>query len=121
MENSSVFKKKYTLEQRKGDVEAMLKKHPDRIPVIVEINLDSNSTNKISLSNNKFLVPNDLTVSKFLFVLRKKIQITSEMGIFLFVNNILPNTADTMGALYENHKDEDGYLYAVLSAENTFG
>jgi len=27
----------------------------------------------------------------------------------------------TMGELYEQHKDEDGFLYIAYSGENTFG
>ena len=27
----------------------------------------------------------------------------------------------TMGAIYEEHKDEDGFLYIAYSGENTFG
>lgn len=26
-----------------------------------------------------------------------------------------------LGALYEEHKDEDGFLYVAYSGENTFG
>ena len=26
-----------------------------------------------------------------------------------------------MGAIYEEHKDEDGFLYIAYSGENTFG
>ena len=29
--------------------------------------------------------------------------------------------SSTMGAIYEEHKDEDGFLYIAYSGENTFG
>lgn len=30
-------------------------------------------------------------------------------------------SSSTMGAIYEEHKDEDGFLYIAYSGENTFG
>jgi len=30
-------------------------------------------------------------------------------------------TAALMSAIYEEHKDEDGFLYMTYSGENTFG
>jgi GABA(A) receptor-associated protein len=36
--------------------------------------------------------------------------------------DLLPNfTAALMSAIYEEHKDEDGFLYMTYSGENTFG
>jgi len=29
--------------------------------------------------------------------------------------------SSTMGSIYEEHKDEDGFLYIAYSGENTFG
>jgi len=37
------------------------------------------------------------------------------------VNNALPPTASLMSTIYEENKDEDGFLYVQYSGENTFG
>lgn len=37
----------------------------------------------------------------------------SNSAVFIF--------SSTMGAIYEEHKDEDGFLYIAYSGENTFG
>lgn len=37
------------------------------------------------------------------------------------MNDILPPTAALMSTIYEEHKDEDGFLYVLYSGENTFG
>ncbi|KVI09408.1 Autophagy protein Atg8 ubiquitin-like protein [Cynara cardunculus var. scolymus] len=34
---------------------------------------------------------------------------------------MLPPTAALMSAIYEENKDEDGFLYMSYSGENTFG
>jgi len=48
-------------------------------------------------------------------------QLSPEKAIFLFVNNVLPPTAELMSRIYKDYKDEDGFLYITYSGENTFG
>jgi GABA(A) receptor-associated protein len=110
----------------------------------------------------RYLVPADLTVGQFVYVIRKRIKLSSEKAIFIFVKNVLPPTgtskvsetfelcsiiscciwsvllalcmlslllipsfvwlaAAMMSSIYEEHKDEDGFLYFTYSGENTFG
>ncbi|KAI3904802.1 hypothetical protein MKW92_004938, partial [Papaver armeniacum] len=68
----------------------------------------------------EYIVPSDLTVGKFVYVVRKRIKLSAEKAIFIFVKNILPPTAAMMSAIYEENKDEDGFLYMTYSGENTF-
>jgi len=63
----------------------------------------------------------DLTVGQFVYVIRKRIAIPSEKAIFIFVNNTLPPTAALMSAVYDQHHDDDGFMYMMYSGENTFG
>lgn len=69
----------------------------------------------------RYLVPADLSVGQFVYVVRKRIKLSAEKAIFVFIENTLPPTAALMSALYEEHKDEDGFLYMTYSGENTFG
>ena len=48
-------------------------------------------------------------------------QLPPKTAMFLFVNGSVPPTAMLFSNLYENKKDEDGFLYIVYSGENTFG
>lgn len=41
---------------------------------------------------NRYLVPADLTVGQFVYVVRKRIKLSAEKAIFIFVKNILPPT-----------------------------
>ncbi|KAG7812086.1 hypothetical protein KL921_001318 [Ogataea angusta] len=90
----------------------------DRIPVICEKVEESDIP---EIDKRKYLVPSDLTVGQFVYVIRKRIQLPSEKAIFIFVNDILPPTASLMSTIYEQYKDEDGFLYILYSGENTFG
>jgi hypothetical protein len=110
----------------------------------------------------RYLVPADLTIGQFVYVIRKHIKLSSEKAIFIFVKNVLPPTctskvskrfelcsvisyciwsvllalcmffllltpsfvwlaAAMMSSIYEEHKDEDGFLYFTYSGENTHG
>ncbi|PWA41764.1 Zinc finger, FYVE/PHD-type [Artemisia annua] len=67
------------------------------------------------IDKKKYLVPADLTVRQFVYVVRKRIKLSAEKAIFIFVKNILPPTAAMMSAIYEENKDEDGFLYMTYS------
>lgn len=74
-----------------------------------------------SIDKKKYLVPDDLTVGQFSYVIRKRIQVNPEQALFIFVKNVLPANAALMSDVYSDHKDDDGFLYMTYSGENTFG
>jgi GABA(A) receptor-associated protein len=53
------------------------------------------------LDKKKYLVPSDLTVGQFYFLIRKRIHLRPEDALFFFVNNVIPPTSATMGSLYQ--------------------
>lgn len=116
--NKFEFQKKHSFEDRIAESKKIRDKYPDRVPVIVEPAQQS-TLNKID--KTKFLVPEDLTVGKFLTVIRKRIQLSSEQALFIFVDNILPCTSQNLGSIYHKHKSKDNFLYLLYTDENTFG
>lgn len=114
----SQFKDDHSLEHRKEESARIRAKFSDRIPVICERVEDSDIPN---IDKRKYLVPSDLTVGQFVYVIRRRIHLPSEKAIFIFVKDILPPTAALMSTIYDQYKDEDGFLYVVYSGENTFG
>ncbi|SGY39823.1 BQ5605_C003g02282 [Microbotryum silenes-dioicae] len=138
----SKFKDEHVFEKRKAEAERIRQKYPDRIPVICE---KADKTDIPAIDKKKYLVPADLTVGQvslvptarhqrkrtptehpyshqqFVYVIRKRIKLQPEKAIFIFVDEILPPTAALMSSIYEEHKDEDGFLYVTYSGENTFG
>lgn len=52
-------------------------------------------TDAPDIDKKKYLVPNDITVGKFVFEIRKHMTLPPEKAIFLFVNNTLPPTGNT--------------------------
>ncbi|KAG5561342.1 hypothetical protein RHGRI_004390 [Rhododendron griersonianum] len=114
----SSFKLEHTLERRKAESGRIREKYADRIPVIVE---KAERSDIPDIDKKKYLVPADLTVGQFVYVVRKRINLSAEKAIFVFVKNTLPPTAALMSAIYKENKDEDGFLYMTYSGENTFG
>ncbi|KAG6477051.1 hypothetical protein ZIOFF_066301 [Zingiber officinale] len=106
------------IEWRQAEAVRIREKYPDRIPVIVE---KADRSDIADIDKKKYLVPADLTVGQFVYVVRKRIKLSAEKAIFIFVKNTLPPTASMISAVYEEHKDEDGFLYMTYSGENTFG
>ncbi|KAL0443362.1 UNVERIFIED_CONTAM: Autophagy-related protein 8C-like [Sesamum latifolium] len=105
-------------ERRQAEAARIREKYPDRIPVIVE---KAERSDIPDIDKKKYLVPADLTVGQFVYVVRKRIKLSAEKAIFIFVKNVLPPTAAMMSAIYDENKDEDGFLYMTYSGENTFG
>eukprot|EP01065_Artemidia_motanka_P032310 TRINITY_DN39324_c0_g1_i1.p1 TRINITY_DN39324_c0_g1~~TRINITY_DN39324_c0_g1_i1.p1 ORF type:complete len:131 (+),score=56.14 TRINITY_DN39324_c0_g1_i1:68-460(+) len=112
------FKAEKSADVRRGEAERVTKKYPDRIPVICE---KQEGSDVPDIDKTKYLVPSDLNVGQFVYVVRKRIKLAPEKALFIFVNNILPPTAALMQALYTEHKDDDGFLYIKYSGESTFG
>uniref|UniRef100_A0A1J3D664 Autophagy-related protein n=1 Tax=Noccaea caerulescens TaxID=107243 RepID=A0A1J3D664_NOCCA len=116
--NKSSFKQDHDSEKRKAEALRIREKYPDRVPVIVEKAEQSDVPN---IDKKKYLVPADLTVGQFVYVIRKRVQLSAEKAIFIFVDNVLPPAGAMMSSIYDEKKDEDGFLYVTYSGENTFG
>ncbi|KAF7285907.1 GABA type A receptor-associated protein autophagy-related 8a [Rhynchophorus ferrugineus] len=112
------YKEEQPFEKRKSEGLKIREKHADRVPVIIE------KAPKAKIGNvdkNKYLVPSDLTLGQFYFLIRKRIHLRPEDALFFFVNNVIPPTSATMGSLYEEHHEEDAFLYIAYSDENVYG
>ena len=109
--------KEFPFDKRLAESTRIISKFPDRIPIIVE----RGNTNIQDIDKNKYLVPKDLTVGQFMYVIRKRIKLNPDEAFYLFINNTIPATAQLMNIEYENKKDEDGFLYVTYAGESTFG
>jgi len=112
------FKQKHSFESRKEESRRILKKYPDRIPVIIL----RGSKEVPEIDRQKYLVPNDLAISGLMYVVRKRINLTPEKSLYFFINDsVMPATATLVAAMYDEYKDKDGFLYITYCGETTFG
>jgi len=116
------FKKEQSFEQRLEASEKILARYPDRVQVLVFTDSKWNRETLPPLDKNKYLVPKDLTVGQFVYVIRKRIKLAPEKAMFIFTSdNVLPPTSALMSKVYEDHKESCGYLVMNLAGESTFG
>ena len=92
--------------------------YPDRIPVICQ---RSNHSKLSILGKRKYLVPKDLSATQFLFIIRRRLNLPTEKGLFLFIGNVMASSSNTIQELYDLYKNEDGFLYMTYNEENVFG
>ena len=112
------YKEIHPFERRKAEGEVIKKKYPERVPVIVE---KSSKARVAQIDKTKYLVPSDLTVGQFYYLIRRRVNLRPEDALFFFVNNVIPPTSATMRQLYEEHHEEDHFLYIAYSDESVYG
>lgn len=111
------YKNTYTLEKRQDEALRIKKKYPNRVPIICE----RYTVGDPEIDRKKYLVPDDLSISNFIYVIRKRIKLKPENALYLFVNGKILNGTGLLAQIYEKNKDNDGFLYIKYTLENTFG
>ena len=96
--------------------ENLLQKHPDRVPVCVNVGTG------LYLDRHKYLVPRTMTVGEFSVIIRKRMnKLKPYEAIFLFVGNTLPPQPSTFSELHRQHAENNMLLKLEYRKENTFG
>ena len=120
------YKDKFSLSARISESNRILSKHPEHVPVIVEVM----NTKKFTIDKNKFLVPRNVSAGHLLTSVRKQIKCNSNEAIFMFANDKMICSTMLMGELYEQylkenengeHYNSDMFYYVCVQSENTFG
>ena len=107
-----------SFEDRKKESTTVIAKYPDRVPTIICVNDNLNASD---FSKIKYLIPLDLTVGQFLYVIRRRCKLNPcEAMILSIKDNILP-TSVVINDIKNQYIDEDGFLYFNVAGENTFG
>jgi len=116
------YQKKFSFHQRTTEASRILEKYPERVPIICEKSKTCSDKTIGDLDKRKYLVPKDLKLADFMYVIRKRMKLSPEKSIFLFIgDNILAPCSALLGVLYDRHKDKDGFLYVIYNGESTFG
>lgn len=114
--NVCAYKERYSLEERTNKSNELLLKYPDRIPIICY-----SSPELPELKRSKFLVNEEMNYTNLLFSVRKNIDLNEGQALYIFIGDRLLSTNLMIKEAYERYKDDDGFLYAYVCSENTFG
>lgn len=113
------FKSEFTFEERKKESQRIKSRFGDRVPIVCQ---RSNTSRDIPIiDKKKYLVPFELTLGQFLYVIRKRIKLSPSKALFIFINDKILPVSSQMYNIYDEHKDEDGFLYITYATEETFG
>ena len=101
-------------------------KYPDKVPVVVK--KDKSSKKLKDVGTIKYLVQDHITVGQFIYILRKRIELSPEEALYLYANIDKSKTQyvlsgnDEMITIYNNYKNEkDCILHLIYAGENVFG
>lgn len=112
------FKRTHTFENRIDESTRMLKKYPQRVPIILE---EDPLTSPPPIDKHKYLVPRDATMGQFLLTIRKRMKLHEAVALFLVVSGDLLPMSHLAGSVYDAKVANDGFLYCVYSTETSFG
>lgn len=105
---------------RKDEASVIRSEFPGKIPVVVERWCKEH--NLPYTSRMKFLVPQEITMSQFLHIVRNRLSISSTMSLYLLVNNTtLVSLSKTLAEVYRENHDDDGFLYVTYASQEVFG
>ena len=108
------------VEERRQNCAKIRAQFPDKIPIICEKDPKSSIRD---IDKTKYLVPSDLTVSQFSFMIRKRIEMKQEEAFYLLVDGKNSISGDqNLSDIYERYADKgDGFLYIAYASELTWG
>jgi GABA(A) receptor-associated protein len=116
---NNIYKHEHSIYERVNESNYILTKYPDKIPIICEkANKNYNIPN---IDKKKYLVPYNLTIGQFLYIIRKRIKISSTIALFLYINGTIPSSSESLYTIYNKYRNLDGFLYILYGEENTFG
>lgn len=95
--------------------ENLKRQYPGTVPVIIKTTLE--------LNNYKYLAKNSMTVAALTLDIRGRNPkiITPTVSLHILHNDTVLLPTATLGDLHTKYKDRDGFLYLIITQENTFG
>ncbi|XP_018606368.1 microtubule-associated protein 1 light chain 3 gamma [Scleropages formosus] len=114
------FKQRKSFATRRQEVAGIRFKFPTKIPVIIE--RYPREKYLPPLDKTKFLVPQELSMSQFVAIIRNRMSLLPSQAFYLLIDNHgLANMSLTIAQVYKEHRDDDGFLYMTYASQEMFG
>ena len=111
--------KSVSLEKGIKETKNIIKKIPEKIPVILE---KASNDIKKGIKTTIYYIDKGVKLPSFISQLQKKLNLNSEDALFLLVkwkNALVGN--QTFQEIYDKYKDKDGFLYITYACELVWG
>ncbi|MCQ2821148.1 MAG: hypothetical protein MJ252_28140 [archaeon] len=114
------YKNEHTLEERQAECQRIKNLYKDRLPVICE---KAPTSRLREAKKTKYLVPEDMPVVQFHFLIRKGISLSEECALFFLIDGKHNLTGtQSMKEVYDTYKDkDDGFLYIFYADQLIWG
>jgi microtubule-associated protein 1 light chain len=74
------------------------------------------------LDRNKFLVPQELTMSQFVTIIRNRMELNENQAFYLLIDDKgIASMSMTLAEIYDKKKSNDGFLYMSYASQEMFG
>ena len=93
------------------------RKYPNRVPVLVV----RHKSCAHELDKCKYLVPINMKLMQFSWVLRRRMKLEQSEAMFLYSGSKVLGADATLMQIYNKHADDDGFLRCMYATENAFG
>ncbi len=115
------FREAFSFEERKTHSSDIKVKYPDRIPIVMQRSVNDRILG--DMDKIKYLVPGDITITEFMAILRRRLNVNSTVAIYLYNpdNKVILSGTNSINELYTKYGNEDGFLYIEYCGEATFG
>ncbi len=115
------FREMFSFEERKTHSSDIKVKYPDRIPIVMQRSVNDRILG--DMDKIKYLVPGDITITEFMAILRRRLNVNSTVAIYLYNpdNKVILSGTNSINELYTKYGNEDGFLYIEYCGEATFG
>merc|ERR1712150_54010 len=114
------FKERRPADVRAEEASNIRQRFPSKVPVIVERYKKEKELPR--LDRVKFLVPQELSVSQFVVVVRSRMMIRPSQSLhFIVGGKQVPSMQMSVAELYHRCQDEDNFLYMTYASTEMFG
>ncbi len=91
-----------------------IESYPDRIPIIATLKNEN-------IFIGKFLIPNNITITTLMAMLRRKCNVRFDECLSIEINNLSIASNEYMSSLFMKYKNQnDGCLHIIVNKENIY-